>query len=94
MRLCCGVDDRVDLLRLDHVLEQVGREDVALDEFVVRRVLDLVQVGEAAAVVHLIEVDHLHAARSRRELALLGNHAKVRGCTASVAHFRASSRTL
>lgn len=44
------VHDRVDLLRLQHEVHQVGAADVALHELVVGVVLDLVEVGQARAV--------------------------------------------
>ena len=59
VRLRGGVDDRVDLLRLQHVRHQVGAHDVPLDELVVRAVLHLVKVAQRAAVVELVEVDDL-----------------------------------
>ena len=59
VRLRGGVDDRVDLLRLDHILEQVGGQQIALDELVILAFLDFVQVAQAAAVIELVEVDDL-----------------------------------
>ena len=59
MRLRREVHDRVDLLRLQHVVDEVRRADVALDELVVRQRRDLLEVREARAVVEAVEVQDL-----------------------------------
>jgi hypothetical protein len=50
VRLRCEVHDGVNVLRLEHVVDEVRGQDVALDEFVVGVVLDLVQILQARAV--------------------------------------------
>jgi len=57
--LSCCVDDRIDALGLKHVSNEIGRQDVALDELEVRAVFNCVQVREAAAIVQLVEADNL-----------------------------------
>ncbi len=59
MRLRRKVHHGVNLLRLQNVHHQVGRQDVALDEFEVQVVLDGLQIVECRAVVQLVEDDHL-----------------------------------
>jgi len=59
MRLGGSMDDGVDLLGFEDVLQQIGGQDVALDELVVRVVLDLIEVVQGRAVVKLVKVDHL-----------------------------------
>mmetsp|Transcript_5044 Transcript_5044/g.11863 ORF Transcript_5044/g.11863 Transcript_5044/m.11863 type:complete len:377 (-) Transcript_5044:10-1140(-) len=56
MRLGGEVHDGVDLLRLEDVVHQVGRADIALDELVVRAVVQAVQVLQAGHVIELVEV--------------------------------------
>ena len=74
VRLRREVHDRVDLLRLQNVVDEVRRADVALDEFVVRQRRDLLEVREARAVVEAVEVQDLVLrvpARRRRITQLL-----------------------
>ena len=73
VRLRREVHDRVDLLRLQDVVDEVRRADVALDEFVVRQRRDLLEVREARAVVEAVEVQDLvlRVPARRRRLAQL-----------------------
>ena len=74
VRLRREVHDRVDLLRLQNVVDEVRRADVALDELVVRQRRDLLEVREARAVVEAVEVQDLVLrvpARRRRIAQLL-----------------------
>mmetsp|Transcript_38580 Transcript_38580/g.95418 ORF Transcript_38580/g.95418 Transcript_38580/m.95418 type:complete len:308 (-) Transcript_38580:121-1044(-) len=57
VRLRGEVEDRVNLLRLEQVVEQVGLLDVALDELEVAQRLEVLQVLAARAVVELVEDD-------------------------------------
>ena len=59
MRLRGCVNDGVNLFRREHVRDEVGGQNVALDEFEVGTVLDRVEVAQGAAVVHLVQHDHL-----------------------------------
>ncbi len=59
MRLRCEIDNCVNLFRAKHVVDQVRRADVALDEPVVRRVGNIVDVLQRCAVVELVEVHNL-----------------------------------
>ena len=73
VRLRREVHDRVDLLRLQDVVDEVRRADVALDELVVRQRRDLLEVREARAVVEAVEVQDLvlRVPARRRRLAQL-----------------------
>ena len=73
MRLRREVHDRVDLLRLQDVVDEVRRADVALDELVVRQRRDLLEVREARAVVEAVKVQDLvlRVPARRRRLARL-----------------------
>ena len=73
VRLRREVHDRVDLLRLQNVVDEVRRADVALDELVVRQRRDLLEVREARAVVEAVEVQDLvlRVPARRRRLARL-----------------------
>lgn len=54
------MDDRIDLFLFQNVLDEIGGEEIALDELVVRRALNLIEIAQAAAIVKLVKVDNLH----------------------------------
>ena len=60
VRLGGEVHDGVDLLGLEHVIDEVGCANVSLDEFVVLVVADDgIDVLAACAVIELVEVDDI-----------------------------------
>ena len=61
VRLRSEVHHGIDLLRLQHVREEIRGQNIALDELEVQVVLNGLEVVERRAVVELVEDDHLVA---------------------------------
>ena len=57
MTLCCQMNYAIDMLLLHQFVERLEVADVHLHEFVVRLVLDVLEVGEVAGVSQFVEID-------------------------------------
>ena len=59
MSLCGKVHDRVDLVFKECIVDNVRHRNVPLDEFVIWKVLDLVEIFQTAAVIQAVENDNV-----------------------------------